>query len=76
MITAKEARKNADKHALIGLDEILEVIEQKSNLGQFALVWYKHINSDVRDKLMELGFKLRHFESTYQKDPSYWTISW
>lgn len=79
MITAEEARKNAEKHEVAKLDDINIAIVAASKKGQHSIAWHNNINNPSKQELMRLGFKVVYHGDYDIRDPresAYWSISW
>lgn len=79
MINAEQARKNAAKNALEGIEDIYNKINIESSDGRNDMPWAKPINDAIKAKLVELGFKVTYHDNYDSRDPRerpYWTISW
>lgn len=79
MITAEQARKNADKHSLDGIEDIYEAIEKASIEGKYSISWSNMLKEAVKLKLSSDGFTMTYYGNYDCRDPRespYWTISW
>lgn len=79
MITANEARKNAEKHEVAKLDDINAAIVSASKKGQHSIAWHNSINEPSKAELKRLGFNVTYHDNYDSRDPReypYWSISW
>lgn len=77
MITAKEAREQANK---INKDNELALvnsqIEQSIARGQYSIAVYDDLSDVTCTALAALGYKVEYKPGMDCRDSSYWKISW